>query len=499
MNFLFVIAATVSLILIPLTFFLFLSTERYRKRAKQLEVQLATTTAQTNALQKEAGEIKELRTQNSHYLEQKSIAITEQQGLEKKLEAAQTERNVYLSQKDEAMAARMEAEKKLELIQQKMQEVEKRMLDWEMQRTESLKAAKASILEAGGQLSSKLLEDHKREAEAAKKETESLVKKTTEALFEQVTKVSESVATLRDQSGKTEQKMDTVWKALTSPSGSGALAEVGLENTLKNLGLEPMRDYRIQYSFTGTDGGTKRPDAVIFLPQDMIMVVDSKASKFLIEIEGADSQGTREEALANLARTMNEHLKSLASKDYQAGILESYKEAGRGNKISKIFSIMYLPTESALEHIKRADPEFTYKAQKYNIMLASPAGLFGLFSIAKQEIGAARQEENQMLIVQQVQELMDNLVTVLSYAEGVGKNLKNAVGSFNKFAGSINNRTLGKLQKLVSLGVSPKKALPSRIPNFEVRLTEELLIEGEAEAIEDYGLIESIPREKISA
>ena len=287
MSFLFWIAATVALIFTPLAFIFFFKVERYRKRARQLEVQLATRIAQAELHEKGATEMKTLREQNASYLEQKSVAVTELHEAQKKYIVLLNERETYLRAKDEAVKGRMEAEKKLELIAQKMQEVEKRMHDWELQRTESLKAAKASILEAGGQLSSKLLEDHKREAETAKKQAEAAAKKASEELLEKMLTITNKVASLNDQNVETKERMATVWRALSSPGGSGFLAEVGLENSLKNLGLEPMRDFVMQYAINSGEVGSLRPDAVIFLPQDMIMVIDSKASKFLLEIAEA--------------------------------------------------------------------------------------------------------------------------------------------------------------------------------------------------------------------
>ncbi|MGB1539669.1 MAG: hypothetical protein ACPG80_01805, partial [Rickettsiales bacterium] len=80
--------------------------------------------------------------------------------------------------RERAVAARHAAEKQAELLKQQIAQQETRMKDWETQKEESVKAAKAAILEAGGQMSSKLLEDHKREQEAHKKEQEKFLKET---------------------------------------------------------------------------------------------------------------------------------------------------------------------------------------------------------------------------------------------------------------------------------------------------------------------------------
>jgi DNA recombination protein RmuC len=375
------------------------------------------------------------------------------------------------------------------------------MRDWETQRAESLQAAKASILEAGGQLSNKLLEDHKREAEAAKKDAEAMLRKTSETLLEQVMNVTKSVSELKGQTSETSEKMATVWRALTTPAGAGYLAEVGLENSLKNLGLEQGRDYVMQYAMNSEDAGSLRPDAAIFLPQDMVMVIDSKASKFLIEIAQAQQNGDEAEALGSLKKTMNDHLKALISKNYSAAIQAAYKESGRAEKLRTVLNVMYLPSDNAVAHIKRADPEFLQKTEKAGIILAGPASLSGLLSLARLNIGMARQAANQDAIVEGVQELMDNIITALSYADKVGKGLKSAADNFDQFARSVNRRLLPKARQLGTLGVKPGKSkeLPGRIVSYEVRLSDDVLtIEGESEAIEDTGVIEAFPK-KVSA
>ncbi|MEI7670164.1 MAG: DNA recombination protein RmuC, partial [Pseudomonadota bacterium] len=428
----------------------------------------ATNNSQLESWKKDSEEIKELRQQNSISIEQKSTAIAEKQETEKKLLSITSERNEFLAQKEEAIKARFEAEKKLELIEQRMQEAEKRMQDWELQRSESLKSAKASILEAGAQLSSKLLEDHKREAEAAKKETETLVKESSDDMIEKVLLVTKSVAALQEDKNRIEKMTQTVWRTLASPAGAGSLAEIGLENSLKNFDLEAGRDYIMQYAINSEEAGRLRPDAVIFLPQDIVMVIDSKASKFLLEIAEKDNMESDIEILQNLKKTMNGHLNALSSKNYDSAIRSVYKESGKSDKISHILNVMYVPSENAVSHIKRADSEFIQKAEKAGIIIASPANLSGLLSLAKFNIGMIKQAENQATIVAKVQELMDSVINVLKHTDDVGKGLKKASSSFDSFANSINSRMLPKLRQLNSLGVKPtkNKELPMHVASL---------------------------------
>ncbi|MEI6730154.1 MAG: DNA recombination protein RmuC [Pseudomonadota bacterium] len=411
MNYLFVIAATLALITLPLSVFLFTSSEKYRKRCSHFELQN-------------------------------------------------------------------------ELLKQKAEENERRMLDWENYRKESMQAAKASILEAGSQLSNKLLEDHKREAEAAKKAGDEAFIKNSQILLEQFSNVTNVVSVLKDQTAVTQEKTAALWRTLASPAGAGYLAEVGLENSLKNLGLESGRDYIMQYSINNNDGGNLRPDAVIFLPQDMVMVIDSKSSKFILEIAETYDELSQSQALQNLKDTMNKHLRDLTSKNYSLAIANLYKESGRADKLSSILNVMYLPSENAVSHIKKADPEFVAKVEKAGIILAGPASLIGLLSLARLNIGMMRQAENQDLIVQNIQDLMDNIVTVLSYSDKLGRSIKSANDSFDQFAKSVNSRMLPKMRKLIGLGINPAKSkdLPNRITSYDIRPADDMpMIENSLE------------------
>ncbi len=251
------------------------------------------------------------------------------------------------------------------------------------------------------------------------------MKQTTEQLFQRFEQVSEAVAQLKGQVGANGQQLDTVWRALTSPGGSGYYAEIGLANTLSSFGLMADRDYVLQHTTEDAVTGRRlRPDAVVFLPGDSALVIDSKASKALIEIAEAEGTDQEEAAYQNLARTMNQHLKALAEKDYRSAIAATWREAGRGGTIARILSVMYLPNEGALEKLHRADPDFTAKAARCEIVPVGPAGLAGLIGFASVEISLIRQIENQQEIVHGTEKLLESLTVALGNAATVGRNVR---------------------------------------------------------------------------
>jgi DNA recombination protein RmuC len=385
-----------------------------------------------------------------------------------------------LRDRDSAVEARVAAERGAAAAQAELGAIQTRLEDFERLRKEMTDAAKGAVTETATQVSSKLLDDHKRESNEAKQQTEERVRKVSETLLKQVAEVAQLVAVLDDRVSKTGGEMELLMRAVTSPGGAGELAEISLANTLQSFGLEVGRDFVLQQTTVDEETGRRlRPDAVVFLPTGTVLVIDCKASKFMLEI--AKHEGTEQEAAAydGLARTMNQHLRALAEKDYRNAVYAACKQAGHGDD-PHIISLMYLPNEAALERLRRADAEFFARAREAQIIPAGPAGLHSALLMASTEIRRLRQMENQQEIVDKTRAVLESLAVVLSHAARTGAGLKNAVDNFMKFTGSINQRLLPRVRGLARLGIEPPKPLPQSLPSFAVQTAEDsTLIEVE--------------------
>jgi len=401
---------------------------------------------------------------------------------ESALAASEAHLKAALHDRDAAVEARVAAERGAAAAQAEIAAAQARLADFERVRKEMMDAAKVAVTDTAVQVSSKLLDDHKRETAEAKQETEARVRKVNETLLKQVAEVAQLVAVLDGRVSKTGGEMELLMRAVSSPGGAGQLAEIGLANALQSFGLEAGRDFVLQQTAVDEETGRRlRPDAVVFLPTDTVVVIDCKASKFILEI--AKSEGTEQEAAAydNLARTMNQHLRALAEKDYRAAIYAACKQAGRGGDDPYIISLMYVANEAVLERLNRADADFIQKARAVQINPVGPAGLHSALLMASAEIRRLRQMENQKEIVEKTRAMLEGLAVVLGHAARTGAGLKNAVDNFMKFTGSINQRLLPRVRGLARLGVESPKALPQSLPNFAVQTAEEsTLIEVEA-------------------
>ncbi len=202
-------------------------------------------------------------------------------------------------------------------------------------RREVPNAAKAGALEAAQALSKQLIDEHKREST----EAQARVQQVNEALVKQVDDITKAVQALNTQLDEKGRVLDKVWRSLTSPGGSGQIAEIGLANALKSFGLEEGRDFELQATTADEVSGRRlRPDALVFLPGSSALVIDCKASKYLLEIAEAEGAKDEEAAYANLARTMNGHLKALDDKDYRGAVLAAWRAAGRSGEIGRASS-----------------------------------------------------------------------------------------------------------------------------------------------------------------
>lgn len=390
--------------------------------------------------------------------------------------------NQVVAERDRLREAERDMRTLAEVRKTEIDQLNIKLKDWEAVREQFMAGAKTALADTAATLSNKLLEDHKREANAAKEESEKRVKAATEALFKQFETVSNSVATLNERVGRNDELVDTVQRALSSPGGAGQLAEIGLENSLRTFGLKNGRDFLIQQTLEGDDGSRVRPDAVVFLPYDSALVVDCKASKFLFDLAAAEDDEARRAVGDKLRGTMRQHLRALAGRDYRAAILADYRRAGKSSELKRVLNIMYLPNEGAVEKISEIDPEFSTEAAEKGIIVLGPSGLMAMIAFARMEIDLGQQAENQEKIVEAARILLERTATTLGHAASMGKGLKSASDNYVKWVRSVNRNLLPATRSLESLGVRVDgKKLPQRLPTFEVVDVEsEAYIEAEA-------------------
>lgn len=331
---------------------------------------------------------------------------------------------------------------KIEQLSSKVDYQNQLIIEADKARQESYASAKNALFDLGNELSKQLIEIHRRENQEARELSEKNISGATSKFNNEFERLINMVGSLSRDIEQSKGTVDIIKQSLLSPSGAGLLAEITLENILKSSGLRSNLDFIIQYSVTTIDNLKLRPDALVFLPSGNLMVIDAKASKFLVDL-GQDS--------SNLSKTMNNHLKSLNSKDYAENILVSFQD--KKGHFSNIVTLMFVPTEQAIEKILIADNNFLYKAWKSNIFPVGPAGLMNMLSFAKFQISDYRRSENHKLIIEEVRKLLTSIASLAEHSQKLGNNIQHIVNNYDKFAASFNRHFLSKARNIQKLGI----------------------------------------------
>ncbi len=359
---------------------------------------------------------------------------------------------------------------KIEQLSEKLKYQEQIINDFEKLKEESKESTKAVLFELGSQMSKQLIEIHKKENQESRESSEKNIQETTKKFNSEFERIVGMVGSLSKEISQSKDIVDVIKNSLLSPSGAGALAEITLENIMKSSGLRLNTDYRMQYSVHDENQDTLRPDSIVFLPSDRVMIIDAKASKFLVD--EADPK--------SLAKTMNSHLRSLSGKSYADAVRKNLTV--KGNNISNIVTLMFLPTEHAIEKLLDADNEFMNKAWKYNIFPVGPSGLMNMLSFAKFQISEQMMMHNHQKIIEEVQKLMASIGSMAEHSTRLGSSISSVANHYDKFAASFNRNFLSKARNISKMGIEAGlKKDQASLQRFQVIASNSELIEVESE------------------
>ncbi|MGA1040269.1 MAG: DNA recombination protein RmuC, partial [Ilumatobacteraceae bacterium] len=249
--------------------------------------------------------------------------------------------------------------------------------------------------------------------------------------------------TISKQIDTLNQTTTALQSALKSTSARGAWGEQQLRNVIELAGMLPYCDFFEQTTVTGNDR-TQRPDAVIKLPNEGCVVIDSKTplDSYLKAQETSDPT-LRQQLLSEHAKALAGHAKVLADKKY-------WEQFNR----SPEYVIMFIPGESFLADALRSDSSLLEVAMRSRVLIASPVNLLALLLAVAKGWQAFQIAEHAEKIAALGRELYERVDTVLESVEKTGRGLETAITAYNKMVGSIEGRMLATLRKFKDAGVT---------------------------------------------
>ncbi|BEU99647.1 DNA recombination protein RmuC [Novosphingobium olei] len=221
------------------------------------------------------------------------------------------------------------------------------------------------------------------------------------------------------------------------PKTRGRWGELQLRNVLEQCGLSEHTDFVTEHS-VDTEEGRLRPDAIVRIPGNKLLVIDAKVSlNAYQDAFEAESDEARKAALGAHVQSMRNHIQTLGAKSYQS----QFEEAPD-------YVLMFVPGEHFIAAALERDPTLWDFAFERRVLLASPTNLVAIARTVAQvwrQDGLAREARE---IGRMGGELYDRLAVAAEHLKRVGSGLESAVGNYNKFVGSFERNVLSAGKRL---------------------------------------------------
>lgn len=265
------------------------------------------------------------------------------------------------------------------------------------------------------------------------------------------------VEQLMQQSLQIKDEANNLTRALKGDSKKqGNWGEVILERVLERSGLTKDQEYRLQVSFQDEQGRRLQPDAIIDLPDDKQLIVDSKVS--LLAYDNYINAESEEELNMHLklhVQSVENHVKELSAKNYHSlyGIH------------SPDFVMLFMPIESALSVAVMQKPELFSDAWDRRVVIVSPSTLLAtlrtIASMWKQE----RQNRNVLEIAREAGALYDKFVGFLNDMQQIQVHLHKASEKHDEAMKKLSTgagNVVRRVENLKSLGAKANKQIDDK-------------------------------------
>ncbi|MBY9065512.1 DNA recombination protein RmuC [Hyphomonas sp. WL0036] len=376
--------------------------------------------------------------------------------------AAQDELSRLRQREQTVEAARREAELKLAAAEARSAEDERKFAE----------LAQGVLARANSMFLERAEETFKRHREGAQGELKELMKpigenfETFRQKVEAIEKVrvedksllSEQVRAIAESLHRNTAETGKLVNALTAPKGGGRWGEMTLRNVMEQAGLSAHCDFSEQVH-DDTEEGRQRPDAIIRLPGDRQIVIDSKVSlASYMAATNTDDPAERQAHLKQHAASVQRHVTTLASKDYQSNL---------GNRFDYI--AMFIPGENFFAAALEQSPDLIEKAMNRSVIVTTPTTLIALAKTVAHLWRQHEMNENAQAAAELGAELYTRIGVLLGHTEKLGKSLNSSVDHYNSLLGSIDKRVMPTLRKFEDMQIAPPGKAPPETKLIEAR------------------------------
>lgn len=243
----------------------------------------------------------------------------------------------------------------------------------------------------------------------------------------------------------------------------GQWGEMVLESVLERCGLKSGIHFTVQATADSNgstlcdeDGRRLRPDVVVSLPGDRVLVIDSKVSmtSYLAMCE-AKEKTAGEQALAAHVRSVRTHVRELASKKYH-----EYVGTRRQD-----FVLMFIPNEGAYLAAMNGAPDLWQEAYDRHVVIVSPTHLYSVMRLVEQLWKQDDIDRNAMEIARESGNMLSKFSDFVNDLRRIGSALDSATRTYQAALGKLSEgrgNLISRAEKIQQLGARSSKPLPTQ-------------------------------------
>ncbi len=233
----------------------------------------------------------------------------------------------------------------------------------------------------------------------------------------------------------------------------GNWGELILENVLDRSGLIAGKDYQREVSFN-TDDGRRRPDVIVYLPEEKHLVIDAKVSlNAYTRFVNAEDEAERTLAIKEHVAAFNQRMIELSDKNYFD--LPGIK--------SPEMVFMFVPIESAFVEAIKSDEGLFHAAIDKRILITTPTTLLTSLNIVRQLWRFEDQNKHTAKLAASASGVYNQLRLFLESMDKLGDQLDKAQATYKEARDRLASGK-GNLVKRVAefeqLGIAVKKEMP---------------------------------------
>lgn len=249
----------------------------------------------------------------------------------------------------------------------------------------------------------------------------------------------------------------------------GDWGEYQLERILEQVGLVEGIHYSKQSSQRDEAGKLYRPDFLIYLPDDKVLIIDSKVSLTAYErMTQAEDPAIIEQERSAHAASVSSHIRELGKKNYA----ELYGK-------STDYTLMFMPVEASWvaldQHLLRLQEE----ALGQNVLLVSTSTLIATLRTISYVWQQEEQKANIQKIAERGSKLYHQIYAFLDEFSKIRTQLTRAQSSYDEALVKLKGRqgALFQAEQMRELGVNVKARIPEEftadLPTAAPELPEE--------------------------